>query len=363
VNGATITPRMRVGLATEILVHPPTGVEVALLRQIAGLAAAGHAVTCFHSADPRHPTLPGVTQHRFRKPLPIPFYHRLAAFFHRSCFEGVDVLHLPYPQMPYARKPRVPVVITVHDLSPLLMPDVHPWKRIAFFRHALPWMLRGADRIVASSASTKADLIGLMRLPEEKIDVVPLCVDLPPGEPAGERADTILYVGTVEPRKNLPGLLRAFARVKAAGAPHAMVIAGGRGYGAPDLAALAAELGIADRVVLKGYVSDAERERLYREAALVVYPSLHEGFGLPVLEAMAHGTPVVASNTSAIPEVAGDAALLADPRDDAALAAAILEALRPERARELGRKGRERAAEFSASRMVGRLLEVYEEVA
>ena len=354
---------MRIGLTTENLTLPSTGVEIALLRQIAGLTAAGHAVTCFHSADPRHPTLPGVSHHRFRKPLPIPFYHRFAAFFHRRCFEGVDVLHLPYPQMPYALKPRVPVVITVHDLSPLLMPECHPWKRVVFFRHVLPRLLAGADRIVASSAATKADLTGLLRLPESRIEIVPLCVDLPPPAPEAERAPFILYVGTVEPRKNLPGLLRAFARVKAAGAPHRLVVAGRRGWGGPDVAALAAGLDLADRVDCRGYVSDGERDRLYREAAAVVYPSLYEGFGLPVLEAMAHGTPVVASDVSAIPEVAGDAALLADPRDDAALAAKILEALTPERSRELSRKGRARAAEFSPARMVRRLLEVYEGVA
>ena len=173
----------------------------------------------------------------------------------------------------------------------------------------------------------------------------------------------VLNVGTLEPRKNLDGLLRAFAQAKKSGVPHTLVIAGARGWGDSRLAPLLRELGIAGSVIFTGFVEDEDLPYLYAGADFFVYPSFYEGFGIPVLEAMACGTPVIASNTSSIPEVAGDAALLVDPHSDAELSASILRLAGDERLRqELRERGLSRAALFSWEKTVNETLKVYENV-
>jgi glycosyltransferase involved in cell wall biosynthesis len=167
----------------------------------------------------------------------------------------------------------------------------------------------------------------------------------------------------LEPRKNLEGLLRAFARAKKAGIPHTLVIAGARGWGDSRLAPLPEALGISDSVIFTGFVEDDDLPHLYGNADFFVYPSLYEGFGLPVLEAMACGTPVITANTSSIPEVAGDAALLVDPRSEMELAAAMVQlAGDPGLRADLGRRGGSQAARFSCERTVGETLAVYEDL-
>jgi alpha-1,3-rhamnosyl/mannosyltransferase len=169
-----------------------------------------------------------------------------------------------------------------------------------------------------------------------------------------------LFVGTLEPRKNLPRLVRAFrAAVREASLPHQLVLAGATGWKQDALAnELAGDGG--GRVHLPGRVGAHQLEALYRGAAAVAYPSLYEGFGLPVLEALAHGRPALSSSTSAIPEVAGDAALLVDPEDDDAIAAGLVRILTDEPLRaELMAKGPARAAAFSWAATARTTVEAY----
>jgi glycosyltransferase involved in cell wall biosynthesis len=285
--------------------------------------------------------------------------------------DGFDLIHCTTPYgtfMPCRYKN----IITVCDVTPLLFPGAHGRMNVWHHRFALPAILKRADRVITISECSKRDIVRLYKLPEEKVTVTMLAADpcFRPLAPGGGGAlvnsiprPYILNVGTLEPRKNLEGLLRAFARAKKAGIPHTLVITGARGWGESQLAALPAELGISDSVIFTGFVADEELPHLYANSTFFVYPSLYEGFGLPVLEAMACGTPVITANSSSIPEVAGEAALMVDPRSEAELANAMIR-LAGDAAfgEDLRRRGSCRSAEFSWDRTVAETLAVYDEV-
>jgi len=258
---------------------------------------------------------------------------------------GVDVLHCPTYYAPTT--PRVPLVVTVHDLAVWRQPEAFgAWTR-RFVPLAVPRMLRRAARVIAVSEFTKRELVELLGLPEERIAVVPNAVE-ELFSPEGEAADGeyVLAVGTLEPRKNLPRVAEAARR-----AGRELRVVGAEGWGDVELAG-------ARRV---GRVTDVELARLLRGARCVVYASLYEGFGLPVLEAMACGTPVVTSRGGATEEVAGGAAVLVDPLDSDAIAAGIEEAIA--RRDELRARGLARAAQFSWEESARRTVEVYGEAA
>jgi glycosyltransferase involved in cell wall biosynthesis len=287
----------------------------------------------------------------------------------RAARDGFDLIHCTTPYGTFMPC-RYRNVITVCDVTPLLFPGTHGRLNVGHFRFALPAILRRADRIITISHCSKRDIVRLYGLPEEKVIVTMLAADpcfrpLPKGGGGGLvqalPRPYILNVGTLEPRKNLEGLLHAFARAKRAGIPHTLVIAGARGWGDSRLAPLPEALGITDSVVFTGFVEDDDLPHLYGNADFFVYPSLYEGFGLPVLEAMACGTPVITANTSSIPEVAGDAALLVDPRSETDLAAAMVRLAGDGDLRgDLGLRGLSQAARFSWERTVGETLAVYD---
>jgi len=289
----------------------------------------------------------------------------------RAGRDGFDLIHCTTPYgtfMPCRYKN----VITVCDVTPLLFPGAHGSMNVWHHRFALPAILKRADRVITISDCSKRDIVRLYGLPQEKVTVTMLAADpcyrpLPPGG-GGEAVTSlprpyILNVGTLEPRKNLEGLLRAFARAKKGGIPHTLVIAGARGWGESRLASLPEMLGIRDSVVFTGFVADEDLPHLYADADFFAYPSLYEGFGLPVLEAMACGTPVITADSSSLPEVAGEAALLVDPRSETELAAAMVRLAGDEALRsDLGRRGIARAAGFSWEKTVAETLAVYDEV-
>lgn len=220
-------------------------------------------------------------------------------------------------------------------------------------------MLSRASRVIADSVATRQDLIKRLGLAPGKIVVVPLGVDharFQPSVPAeaaqnvetmlGIRPPYILSLGTVEPRKNLRTLLQAYAKLETNAPP--LVIAGAKGWGDTKLPDLVQSLGIGDRVKVLGYVPEETLPDLFSATQLFVYPSLYEGFGLPVLEAMACGAPVITSNVSSLPEVAGDAALLVDPESTDQLAGAIQRLIDDSGLRsELAQKGLARSASFT----------------
>ena len=253
-----------------------------------------------------------------------------------------DVLHLPAHRGPLLSA--APLVVTLHDLAVLRHPETfNRWTR-DYSRVVLPRLARAATRVIAVSAFTAREAVELLGVAEARIRVIPHGVEEPftPNGPAAG-GDYVLAVGTLEPRKNLPRVILAAERagldVRVVGAP---------GWGGVEVESL-------------GYVDDDELARLYRGAACVVYPSLYEGFGLPVLEGMATGTPIVTSEASAPAELADGAAVLVDPLDVDAIAAGIQEAVA--RRNELRTAGLERARGFTWEAAAKATAEVYREAA
>ena len=249
---------------------------------------------------------------------------------------GLDVLHCTTFRAPL--RPRAPLVVTVHDLALLRHPEAFPrWHRATG--------TRALRAVVCVSAFTRAELVELLDVPVERIRIVPNAVD-PVFTPAGDRAegDYVLAVGTLEPRKNLQA---AVAAARLAGVE--LRVAGSAGWGGVEAHGWLGE------------PTDEELAALMRGARCLVYPSLYEGFGLPVVEAMACGTPVITSRGGATEEVAGGAAVLVDPRDAAVIAAAIEEAGR--RREELVAAGRARAASFTWERSADLVEALWRELA
>jgi glycosyltransferase involved in cell wall biosynthesis len=256
---------------------------------------------------------------------------------------GMDVLHCTTFRGPVDAK--VPTVVTVHDLAILRYPDAFPrWHR-HYGTFGLRPVLRSADAIVALSEFTKDEVVALAAIPPERIRVVPNGVDdvFGPSDTVSQ-GDYVLAVATLEPRKNLRRVVEA-ARL----AGIELRVVGARGWGGVDVPGWVGE------------IPDAELAELYRGARCVVLASLYEGFGIPVLEAMASGTPVVTSRGGATEEVAGGAAVLVDPLDIRSIAAGIAEA--QERRHELAPLGLARAREFTWDRAADAVEALWRELA
>ena len=285
----------------------------------------------------------------------------------------VDVIHAPAYTAPFWA--HAPVVLTVHDVSYERHPQWYPyrrdWARRAFYRQSAA----AASHILTVSRFSADEITAAYRIPMERMTVTPLGVDeaFAPGDPGmslelppGVTPPYVLHVGDLHERRNLPMLVEALlaARRMATTAPLSLLLAGtDRGVGA-TICAMAAQAGAGDAVVLLGSVTERRLRALYRGAAALVYPSFYEGFGLPLIEAMACGTPVIASHVTAIPEVVGEGGLLLDPADAAAWTMAMLEVANDEHVRaRLRAAGLRRAAEFTWERTARLTLEVYRRVA
>jgi glycosyltransferase involved in cell wall biosynthesis len=255
----------------------------------------------------------------------------------------LDVLHCTTFRGP--ARTNVPTVMTAHDLAILRHPEAFPrWHRL-YGSAGLVKVLRAADAVVAVSEFTKEEVVALARVAAERVRVVPNGVDDvfgPDGEAAG--GDYVLAVATLEPRKNLARVVEAS---RLAGVE--LRVVGARGWGGVEVPGWVGE------------ITDAELARLYRGARCVVYASLYEGFGLPVLEAMASGAPVVTSRGTSTEEVAGSAAVLVDPLDAEAIAAGIAEAVG--RRDELVPLGLVRARKFTWKRTADSIEELWRELA
>src|SRR5881397_639107 len=275
-----------------------------------------------------------------------------------------DAILYPYwPSPPFRRPGAPPAAIYVHDLAFRVRPSEVPWQQRAYFRAVLPRALRQAAAVIVPSESTRKDLSRYYPAHEleEKMKVIP--EGLPSSAPAAPLPDGvepgfILAVGSVEPRKNYPRLLAAYRQLRGRGAvpfiingrpgvPQ-LVIAGRTGWAYGDtLKRIAAEPGVR----YLGHVDEATLAALYESASVLAFPSLYEGFGLPLLEAMAHGVPAVVGATGALPELAGDAAVLVDPEDVTAIEVGLERALTDRTLRErLSVAGRERARQFTWQR-------------
>ncbi len=281
----------------------------------------------------------------------------------------VKLLHSPAYVAPLAVGARS--VVTFHDLSYFILPGAFNRSNRSYLKYFSLLSARRADRLNAVSESTRRDLGRFLGVSADRVDVVYNGVDdrfRKEEHEAVERfrqshglpARFVLYLGTLEPRKNVPGLIRAYARARKMGVTEPLVLAGGRGWGDLGLEQLIDELGIASMVRREGFASMEDQPLWYNAATLFAYPSLYEGFGLPVLEAMACGTPVVASNRSSLPEVLGDTGMLCDPDDDDALGQAIYMLLHDDDLRtDLSERGRIRAKSFTWDAAATATMETY----
>ena len=296
-----------------------------------------------------------------------------------------DVLFVPSHVLPLAcawrRKPRT--VVTIHDVGYRHFPAAHPLRQWLYLELSTWFTARFADALIVDSQITKQDVGRFYNIGENKMTVA-LLGPLPAPEVTPidvqrvrvkfnlpEDRPYVLHVGTLQPRKNLRRLMEAVAEVEREakgvghGALHAprpsLVLAGGSGWGSEDLRTEVQRLGIADRVIFTGYVSDEEKAALLRAAAVYACPSLYEGFGLPVLEAQAMGVPVICSNTSSLPEVAGEGALLFDPQSVNEIGQALHQVLVDPSVRDrLIRLGHANVARFSWRDCAERILEKIE---
>ena len=253
-----------------------------------------------------------------------------------------------------------PAVVTVHDLSFERDPTVMGRRDRLIFRTTVPRSARRAARVLAVSELTKRDLIDLYGIPEGKIVVTPNGVDpaFTPEGPSSDGEPYALFVGALQPRKDAAAAIEALALI-GGGAPRLVVVGQDKG-GRVDAERSAERNGLAARVEFRGHVPQDELAALYRGAACLVFPSRYEGFGLPVVEAMASGTPVVATTAGALPEVAGGAAILVEERNPVALAGGIERAL-ADRERLIA-AGLARAQQFTWAETASRTLEVYREL-
>lgn len=268
----------------------------------------------------------------------------------------------------------IPTVLTVHDLIFRQLPEHHKPLNRWYLNWTMPLYCRRADHIIAVSEATRRDLIAAYDLPAEKITVVHEAASprfTPQSLAAHAQARTrytlpeayLLYVGTIEPRKNLGRLLAAWAPLHQAGECPPLVLVGKRGWLSEGFFAALEGSPARDGVILTGYVPDEDLPAIYSAATAFVWPSLYEGFGLPPLEAMASGTPVVCSDASSMPEVVGDAALLFNATSEEAIRDALRKIVQDAALREdLRERGTARAQAFSWSRAAEETLDVYERV-
>ncbi len=286
-----------------------------------------------------------------------------------------DVVHFTNGMVPIASP--VPTVVTIHDMSLTIYPRFHPPRRVLLNRPLVDLAARRADAIITVSQSAKRDIVGLYHLDPERVHVVHEAA-APSFRPITDLRDFervrrqygladrfILYVGTIEPRKNLPRLIEGFAKRRKNGElPHQLVCAGPYGWLSRDVENLIERLQIGDAVRFTGYVPFADLPAIYNLAEMFVFPSIYEGFGLPVIEAMACGTPVITGRVPALDEVSGGAVEQVDRLEADALGDAMV-ALSGSRDRResLRARGLDRARSFSWERAARETLSVYVQAA
>jgi len=285
---------------------------------------------------------------------------------------GAELFHATEHLLPPLA--HVPTVLTVHDLVFERYPQYHKLWNYIFLKSAMPLFCRRATAIIAVSEATKTDLQAFYGLDPARITVIPEAAAPSFVPQPAERVEAvrrryglppryILSVGTIEPRKNLSRLIDACGPLLGMGLSDGLVIVGGKGWLYEGFFAHLERIPWRDKVILPGFVADEDLPAVYSGALVTVQPSLWEGFGLPVLEAMACGSPVCTSNTSSLPEVGGGAARYFDPTDTEAMRSVLTEVLRdPELRQEMRRRGLARAAAFSWRNTAERTLALYEQV-
>lgn len=363
---------MRIGIDARLADYVIGGIARYTVQLMAAMAriAGDHTLVALRSRTPKvpPPEIPGESLVVWTPP-----HHRLERFalsweLRRA---GLDLLHSPDFVPP--RRGRWRSVITVHDLAFLRMPGLLTGQSRRYYG-TIGRAVQEADAIIAVSQVTADDLVRLAHAPRDKIHVVYEAPDaslerMPKDEAAvavrdrfGVEGTFVLFVGTIEPRKNIPALVQAFAQVRR-DFPVRLVLAGPNGWLSESIFAAVREQAPADGVIFLGEIRPPDLRALYCAADVLVLPSLYEGFGLPAVEAMTCGTPVVVANTGALPEIVGDAGVQVRPDDPGDIAAGLAWVLGNPRFREvLVKRGLGRAATYSWERAARETLAVYEQV-
>lgn len=360
---------MHIGIdASRLAVQARTGTEHYTFELLNALVHLDRSTTYTLYCNTLPATLPLLGRNFSLCPLPFPRLWTHVRLSSHMLHFAPDVLFVPSHVIPLIHPPRS--VVTIHDLGYLVFPDTHTALRRIDLHLSTRWSVRAASRVIAISAATRDALVAAYGVDVAKITVIHHGVSLrfrPQADTAAVHAVRarygipgayVLYTGTVQPRKNLVRLIDAFARVVAPlsayqGVPDdlTLVIAGKKGWLTETIVQRVHQRGVAERVRFTGYVQDADMPVLLGGALAFVFPSLYEGFGMPVLEAMASGTPVLTSTTTSLPEVAGDAALLVNPHDTQAIADGIARLVGDAALRDTFRtRGLERAALFTWER-------------
>lgn len=272
--------------------------------------------------------------------------------------------------------PNIPLVITSYDLAIFREPETYQLSRVLYWRKLFKRAIQRSSCVVAISNTTRDDLIELMHVPPQKIRVIycgvnPRFRSIKDGDilehvrmKYGLPKNFLLFVGLFSPRKNIAGILKAFAILKDKfKIPHYLVMVGEKGWRYQADLELVNSLGLEKEVVFPGYIEDDDLPAVYNIADVFVFPSLYEGFGLPVLEAMACGTPVVTSNVSALPEVVGEAGILVNPYNHEEIASGVYRLLSDKKlSSELIRVGLERSGQFTWEKAAREMLTVFREL-
>jgi glycosyltransferase involved in cell wall biosynthesis len=370
------TDRIAVTVNARHLAGPRTGIEVYMEQLLGALGRSGQVDVTAISWAPLDLNLPGV-----REVVPIrrPELSGIRATLWKLWFDQWASLRAVAPShgilfhgmegfLPYSLRSRDRCVATIHDLGWQVHPEMYDRRLRLMYGALFPWVVRRADRFVAVSRYTADDLVRRAGVPASKIDVIYHGLDpafsgrRDTSNAAGSSPPYVLAVGGVSPRKNTRRLIEAFARWRGRGGrrAHYRLLITGTSLDR-DLARNGA--GLPAGVSLLGYVDKSELPRLYASAAAFLYPGIYEGFGLPIIEAMACGAPVVTSRTGAAPEVAGGAAILVDPFDVESIAAGLEQATIPEEADRLRVLGHGRISLFDWSKAANATLDVYRQVA
>lgn len=363
---------MRIGFDCRVLMSRSVGVRQYAKRLVEVLARVDrdNEYSLYYHYFLRHGVssfIPAADNFRERRnPVPNAIYQGVKSVFTPWFFTGkLDVFHAPaffFDEYVPGKAP--PVVITVHDLAYERFPGIQTPDFVRHYRTELGRAIRYADVIITISDSTAADVADIYREANGKTVTIHLAADeafFNPCGPAPFDFPYFLFVSTLEPRKNVPFLLEVYAKaVREADLPHRLVLVGARGWLSDPVFEAVERLSLAGRVVFTGSVPSTDLPAYYRHAALFLFPSLYEGFGLPPLEAQAAGTAVIANNTSSLPEVLGGGAVLLPPGDADAWAEEIIRLTEEDGRRyELVEYGRENARRFSWEKTARETLEVY----
>lgn len=274
--------------------------------------------------------------------------------------EKLDVLFIPAHTLPLVRKRGLKTVVTVHDLGSEYLPQAHQLKQRLYLSLMQKYQLKTASKIIAVSKATKQDLINRLGITKNKIAVIyeGYNKELFHFDTQDNSLRYFLFVGTVQPRKNLERVIKAFAKLNSS----KLIIAGAKGWLADEIYKLPKKLGINEKVKFLGYVPDTDLPGLYSKAKALVFPSLFEGFGLPILEAQACGCPIITSSTSSMPEVAGKGAILVDPYNVDDIVHAMMKVQNLDVRQKLVKNGFENIKRFSWEKTAKQTLAVLESI-